>query len=109
VEDPGRVRAVVLFYGTGSADFSRSNAAYQGHFAATDPYEPGTDVDWLESALKSSGHSVTFYRYEGVGHWFFERDRADAYNESAATLAWERAVAFLRNTLLSSPTDAAAA
>jgi carboxymethylenebutenolidase len=106
-EDPKRVRAVVLFYGTGSADFSRSNAVYQGHFAAADPYEPGTNVDWLESALKSSGHPVTFYRYAGVGHWFFERDRADAYNEPAASLAWERAVAFLRDTLPSSPTDAA--
>lgn len=98
-EDPDRVRAVVLFYGTGSADFSRSKAVYQGHYAETDPYEPAEDVDWLESALKSAGRPVTFYRYEGVGHWFFESDRADAYNEPAAGLAWERAVAFLGNTL----------
>jgi carboxymethylenebutenolidase len=39
---------------------------------------------------------VTFYRYPGVGHWFFEPDRPDAYDEAAAGLAWERTVEFLK-------------
>lgn len=50
-----RVRAVALFYGTGGADFSRARAAYIGHFAGADPYEPAEGVDWLETALKSAG------------------------------------------------------
>lgn len=109
VDDPERVRAVALFYGTGGGDFSRAKAAYLGHYAATDPYEPAADVDWLEAALESSGRPVTFYRYEGVGHWFFERDRPDAFEEAAARLAWDRTLAFLNRRLSPSPADLAAA
>ena len=94
--DPERVRRVVLFYGTGGGDFGRSRAAYLGHFAEHDEYEPASNVDQLEEALRSAGRSATFYRYPGTGHWFFEPDRRDAYNEAAARLAWERTLAFLK-------------
>lgn len=97
--DPERVAAVVLFYGTGPADFSQAQAAYLGHFAAIDEYEPDENVEWLENALQTSGSPVTFYRYEGVGHWFFEPDRPDAYSQSAADLAWERTLSFLATSL----------
>ena len=93
--DPERIRSVVLFYGTGGGDWSTSKAAYIGHFAENDPYEPLAGVDEVEQALRGAGRPVTFYRYSGVGHWFFEPDRVDAYNESAANLAWERTLAFL--------------
>ena len=99
VADPGRVSAVVLFYGTGPGDYARSRAAYLGHFAEKDPFEPATNVDWLEGALRAAGRPVTFYRYPGTGHWFFEPDRTDAYDEAAATLAWERTLAFLKESL----------
>jgi carboxymethylenebutenolidase len=98
-DDPERVRAVVLFYGTGDGDLSQAKATYMGHFAENDPYEPAESVDRLENDLRSSGRSATFHRYEGVGHWFFEPDRAEAYDEAAAKLAWERTVAFLSGTL----------
>jgi carboxymethylenebutenolidase len=94
--DPERVREVVLFYGTGGGDFSRSRAAYLGHFAESDVYEPASGVDELEATLKRAGRPVTFHRYPGTGHWFFEPDRRDAYNEAAARLAWERTLAFLK-------------
>jgi carboxymethylenebutenolidase len=96
--DPERVRKVVLFYGTGGGDFSRSQAAYLGHFAENDVYEPASDVDQLEQALKRAGRPVTFHRYPDTGHWFFEPDRRDAYNEAAAHLAWERTLAFLKHS-----------
>ncbi|MFZ4661022.1 MAG: dienelactone hydrolase family protein [Caldilineaceae bacterium] len=96
---PEQVRAVVLFYGASGGDFARAQATYLGHFAEDDPYEPAESVAWLADALTSAGRSATFYRYDGVGHWFFEPDRVDAYNETAATLAWERTVAFLREQL----------
>jgi carboxymethylenebutenolidase len=99
LEDPDRVRAVVVFYGTRSADYRRSKAAYLGHFAQTDDYEPASDVSRMENALRTAGRSVTFHTYVGTGHWFFEQDRSDAYNELAAKLAWERTVAFLREEL----------
>lgn len=98
-DDPDRIRAVALFYGTGEGDFGRAKASYIGHYAENDPYEPAESVDWVEGALKSAGRPVTFYRYSGVGHWFFEGDRPDAYNPPAAQLAWERTVSFFKNSL----------
>lgn len=92
---PDTIRSVVLFYGTGPADFNKSKAAYLGHFAETDPFESQANVDDLEESLKAAGRPVTFYRYSGTGHWFFEPDRADAYNPAAANLAWDRTLAFL--------------
>lgn len=98
--EPERVRAVVLFYGCGDGDFAKARATYQGHFAENDPYEPAENVAWLENALQENGRSATFYHYKGVGHWFCEPDRVDAYDETAANLAWERTLSFLRATLL---------
>lgn len=92
---PEQIRSVVLFYGTGSGDYSSSQAAYLGHFAELDPYEPLSNVNELEESLREAGRPVTFFHYPGTGHWFFEPDRADAYNEEVANLAWERTLAFL--------------
>jgi carboxymethylenebutenolidase len=99
VDDPQRVRAVVLFYGTGEGDFAKSRSAYLGHFAQTDEYEPESFVQNVEQALRAAGRPVTFYIYENTGHWFFEPDRPDAYNPAAAQLAWERTLAFLKDSL----------
>ncbi len=96
--DPEHIRSVVLFYGTGPADFKNSRAAYLGHFAENDPYEPKSNVDELEETLKSAGRPVTFYRYSGTGHWFFEPDVSQAYNEAAASLAWDRTLVFLNDS-----------
>ena len=93
-----RIRSVVIFYGTGPADFSSSKAAYLGHFAEMDEFEPPPNVDDLEAALRHAGRPVTFYRYPGAGHWFFEPDRTQAYSQAAASLAWDRTLAFLRRS-----------
>ncbi len=93
--DPEHIRSVVIFYGTGGGDFSRSQAAYLGHFAEKDEFEPPANVDSLEESLRRAGRPVTFYRYSGAGHWFFEPDRS-AYNPAAASLAWERTLEFLK-------------
>lgn len=93
---PSLVHDVVLFYGSGGGDFAASRAAYLGHFAERDPYEPRQSVDGLEAALRGAGRDVTFHRYPGVGHWFCEPDRPEAYDAPAAALAWERTLAFLR-------------
>jgi carboxymethylenebutenolidase len=97
--DPEHIRSVVLFYGTEGSmgtDFSSSRAAYLGHFAENDQYESKSNVDNLEQSLRRAGRPVTFYRYPGTGHWFFESDRSDIYNQAAASLAWDRTLAFLR-------------
>jgi carboxymethylenebutenolidase len=95
---PEHIHSVVLFYGTGPADFSASKASYLGHFAEQDPYESKSNVDELEAALREAGRPVTFYRYPGTGHWFFEPDRPDAFNQEAANLAWDRTLAFLKRS-----------
>ncbi len=95
--DPEHIRSVVIFYGTGLGNFSSSKAAYLGHFAENDEFEPQSNVNDLEEAIKRAGRPVTFYRYSGCGHWFFEPDRS-AYNQAAASLAWVRTLAFLRST-----------
>src|SRR5688572_9541869 len=96
--EPDLVRSVVVFYGTGPDDFSRSRADYLGHFAGNDDFEPRESVDALEQSLKSAGRPVMFHHYDGTGHWFFEPDRMDAYNAAAAALAWSRTLEFLKRS-----------
>ncbi len=98
VADPEHICSVVLFYGAAPMDVSQSRAAYLGHFAENDPYEPESNVAELEESLRRAGRPVTFYRYPGTEHWFFEPDRPQ-YNKAAASLAWERTLTFLRNPL----------
>lgn len=95
-ERPEAVSKAVVFYSTGGSDFSTARAAYLGHFAEIDPYEPLEGVKALEASLHAAGRPVTFHTYPGTGHWFFEADRPDAYNPAAAQLAWERTLAFLK-------------
>ena len=95
---PEHIRSVVIFYGTGGGDCSNSRAAYLGHFAEKDEFEPQSNIDNLEESLRRAGRPVTFYRYSGTGHWFFEPDRSQAYNQAAASLAWDRTLAFLRRS-----------
>ena len=97
--DSEHIRSVVLFYGTEGTmgtDFSSSRAAYLGHFAENDQYESKSNVDNLEQSLRRAGRPVTFHVYPGTSHWFFEPDRSDAYNQAAASLAWDRTLAFLK-------------
>jgi carboxymethylenebutenolidase len=95
---PEHIRSVVIFYGTRPGDYSSSKAVYLGHFAETDEFESQSDVDALEESLKRAERPVTFYRYSGTGHWFFEPDRSQAYHQEAASLAWDRTLAFLRRS-----------
>jgi carboxymethylenebutenolidase len=99
VADP-RVRSVVVFYGTRPGDYGEAGAAYLGHFAETDPFEPPENIAELAAALEAAGRPATFHHYDGTSHWFFEPDRSDAYDEAAARLAWERTLAFLRGAFV---------
>jgi carboxymethylenebutenolidase len=98
VADPEDIRSVVIFYGTGDGDFSGSKAAFLGHFAENDEFEPQEYIDHLEASIRQAGRPVTFHRYPGTGHWFFEADRPQAFNQAAANLAWDRTLAFLRRS-----------
>lgn len=96
---PELIQAVVIFYGTGGGDYHQSRAVYLGHFAEHDPFEPPAHVESLADDLRRAGRPVTFHYYPGVGHWFCEPDRPDAYDHEAAALAWERSLTFLKESL----------
>lgn len=98
LQRPDEIAAVTVFYGTWERDYSGARAAYLGHFAADDPYEPREAMQGTEAALRAVGRAVTFYHYPGTKHWFFEPNRPE-YDQAAATLAWDRTLAFLRQQL----------
>jgi carboxymethylenebutenolidase len=89
------ISPVVVFYGNSNVDYSSSQAAYLGHFAENDKYVALSGIKRLEKNMNAAGRPFTFHIYQGTGHWFFEKDQANAYNEQAAQLAWDRTVDFL--------------
>ncbi len=101
--DIGFIRAVVLFYGTNPAfqsqDYARSRAAFLGHFAEKDKFEPPEEVEKTRAEIQLAGKTVQFYTYPGTQHWFAESDRIDVYNMEAAALAWDRTHDFLNQNL----------
>jgi carboxymethylenebutenolidase len=100
---PLEVAATVSFYGTQSIDFAEARSAYQGHFAEFDALVPDDEVVELEAHLHLVGREVTFFRYPGTAHWFFEADRELAYSPEAAEVAWDRTVDFLDAHLKGQP------
>jgi carboxymethylenebutenolidase len=96
---PEDIAAVVLFYGSSSPDFSQARAAFLGHFAEADEWEPMAGVREMEAALRTAGREMTMHVYPNTGHWFFESDQPNAYNAEAAELAWARTLEFLRRYL----------
>lgn len=99
LEQAKSIKAVTVFYSTRNADYGQAQAAYLGHFAETDEWVAASGVKKLEKALRAAKRPATFYTYEGTGHWFFEKDRQDAYNAKAARVAWTRTVEFLHKQL----------
>src|SRR5829696_7486284 len=91
---PDDVGAVVAIYGTDDGDYRTARAAYLGHFAEHDDFEPLEAVRALEAKIREAGREVTFYVYPGTGHWFVEPNRPE-YDAGAAELVWERTLAFL--------------
>jgi carboxymethylenebutenolidase len=96
---PDDVGAVVTIYGTDDGDYRTARAAYLGHFAEHDDYEPLEAVRALEERIRAAGCEATFHIYPGTGHWFVESNRPDAYDAAAAELVWERTLAFLEARL----------
>lgn len=95
---PELIDATVVFYGSQNIDMGRATSAFLGHFAERDEYVADDELTLLEAELRLLDKDVTFHRYPGTDHWFFEADRP-AYHESAATLAWDRTTAFLHQHL----------
>jgi carboxymethylenebutenolidase len=95
---PDEFGAVVAVYGTNDGDFSTTKAAFLGHFAEEDEYEPLEGVQALEARIRDAGREGTFHIYPGTKHWFFEPSRPE-YDPAAAGLVWQRTLAFLHERL----------
>lgn len=88
--------AAVCFYGippAEAADPSTIGIPIQCHFATHDDWCTPAAVDALEAKLKAGGVRHEIFRYEAQ-HAFMNERRPEVYDEAAAKLAWERAVAF---------------
>jgi carboxymethylenebutenolidase len=94
------IAAVAVFYDAyPGLDYGRARAAYLCHYAENDSFVPVEKVEHLERGLHSAGRRATFYTYPGTRHSFFESNLPDAFDPSAAALAWERTVTFLNAEL----------
>ena len=93
------IAATVTFYAARDGDYTRSRASFLAHFAETDEWVSAASKKKLERSLAKAGKPARLHTYPGTGHWFFEEDRADAFQAEAAKLAWERTMAFLDEEL----------
>ncbi len=91
--------ASVPFYGRQAAaeDVPRIEAPLLLHYAGLDERVNAGWPDY-EAALQANGKAYTAHIYPGVNHGF-HNDSTPRYDEAAATLAWERTIAFFREHL----------
>jgi carboxymethylenebutenolidase len=92
------VAATVLFYGGWSVDFSKMRSRVLIHCAETDEWFPFDQAKEMEQNMKAAGVDVMLHIYPGTAHWFMESDRPE-YDPGAASLAWERTLAFLKQSI----------
>jgi carboxymethylenebutenolidase len=92
------VVATTVYYGGQDIDMIDARSAFLGHYAEDDAYVDQDGLVLLESELHLDGLDVEFHRYPGTRHWFAEPDRPE-HDEAAATLAWDRTLAFFRHHL----------
>jgi carboxymethylenebutenolidase len=101
---PDRIKAAVPFYGFPSGDsqpdYSRIEAAIQGHMAENDDFFPPAAARELEQKLRDLGKDATLTVHEGSGHAFMAPHNALGTQdvELAATI-WPQAMSFLHEHL----------
>ncbi len=94
------LQAAVAFYGRqpAAADVSRIQAAILLHYAGLDR-RINEGIPDYEEALKAAGVKYELHMYDGVNHAFHNDTSPTRYDETAATLAWERTMAFFDREL----------
>jgi carboxymethylenebutenolidase len=100
---PETVAATTVFYGSQDIDFEAMRSPFLGHFAEHDEFVSDDQRVEMEAHLRLLGKDVEFHLYPGTSHWFFEEDRAPAYEPNAAGLAWDRTIEFFRDHLETAP------
>jgi carboxymethylenebutenolidase len=95
-----RINAAVAFYGVGPAipdQYRTVTAPIQGHYGEQDMMYPVDQARVQEQQIREeSAGSVDFFYYP-AGHAFHnDKNVIGTYNPELASLAWNRAVAFLK-------------
>jgi carboxymethylenebutenolidase len=100
VEAGRRLTAGVAFYGPAPdpALAVKVEAPLLLHYAGLDTRVDASAQPWV-AALKAAHKNVTSFVYPGVNHAFHNDTAPDRYNAAAASLAWDRTIAFFRRTL----------
>jgi carboxymethylenebutenolidase len=101
VHFPNVISACVDFYGAHPRvgfDPHQLQVPVLAHFGTRDPLTVRGDARMLVQTLSDAGKFVDAYYYD-AGHAFFNETRPDAYVPDAAALAWDRTLAFLRDSL----------
>ena len=98
-----QITAAVTYYYVmphGKPDFSNIKGPVLGHFGTADEFVSLKDAQALETELRDAGVDVTFDKYTGAGHAFFnDTNRLGTYDAQAAQRSWERTISFLRAAL----------
>ncbi len=103
-ERPDKVKAIVPFYGfpsgDGQPDYSKIEAAIQGHMAEHDDFFGPEAARALEATLKELGKNVSITVHEGTGHAFMAPHNAlGTRDDEAYARIWPQAIGFLHEHL----------
>jgi len=93
------IAATVTFYAVRNGTYASSNSSFLAHFAEDDPWVSRASIRKLDKSMTAAGKEHQFHTYPGTRHWFFEENRADAFDAGASELAWERTITFMRQTI----------
>jgi carboxymethylenebutenolidase len=96
------VAAVVDFYGIHpnvKPDYAKLSGPVLGLFAEKDAFVTPQAAKDVDAAIKKAGKQSEIHIYPGVDHAFFNDERADVYNKTAADDAWRRTLTFFRQHL----------
>jgi len=101
---PDKIKAAVPFYGfpqgDGQPDYSKIEAAIQGHMAEHDDFFPPAAAHALEKELQALGKDVTITVHAGSGHAFMAPHNAlGTQDVELYAKIWPQATAFLHTYL----------
>jgi carboxymethylenebutenolidase len=97
-----QVGACVVFYGGHpkvKPDLENMRAPLLGFYAERDDFATPALARELEAKLTSLGKSAEIHVYDNADHAFFNDDRPEVFNATAAADAWQRTVRFFREHL----------
>jgi len=98
---PDAIKACVPFYGlipweAAQPDWSKLQAAVQGHYAEKDGFFGPDKVKELQDQLRAVGIEADLYIHPDVDHAFFNDTRPEVYDGQEAQRAFADTVEFLR-------------